>query len=229
MSKFIGQLICALLLMQNICAQNSSLKLGVGHSGILFGNNLQHNGIRFSLKDTNHAWVNGTHGSFITENQQANGIVLSLLLSGVRLVNGIQTGLITGGDKVNGISIAPIAAFHGKINGLALSGLATYFDTTNGVQLNVLGTTPIDFMSSKVINGLGIGGLYFNCVNVNGVLVSSLLCYAEQVNGVSISCVNVAEELHGVQIGLLNYAANNKKPFKKLPFINFHFRRKEKS
>jgi hypothetical protein len=40
--------------------------------------------------------------------------------------------------------------------------------------------------------------------------------------GLAIGIYNRAEELHGVQIGLLNRADNNKPPFRWLPIVNLN-------
>jgi len=37
----------------------------------------------------------------------------------------------------------------------------------------------------------------------------------------TIGLLNICEELHGAQLGLINYAGNNKK-FKLLPLLNVH-------
>jgi len=40
--------------------------------------------------------------------------------------------------------------------------------------------------------------------------------------GLSIGLVNYTAELRGVQIGLLNYARNNPRWLRLLPFLNLH-------
>ncbi len=46
--------------------------------------------------------------------------------------------------------------------------------------------------------------------------------HAGASRGLSIGLLNRAEELHGVQIGLLNHAGNNSR-YPWLPIINAHF------
>jgi len=41
--------------------------------------------------------------------------------------------------------------------------------------------------------------------------------------GLSIGILNYAERLSGFQIGLVNIANNNSKPFRVLPLVNAHF------
>jgi hypothetical protein len=43
--------------------------------------------------------------------------------------------------------------------------------------------------------------------------------------GLSVALYNRANELHGIQLGVLNYAGNNPKGLRMLPFINLHLRK----
>jgi hypothetical protein len=69
-------------------------------------------------------------------------------------------------------------------------------------------STGIAMMRTRDLRGLSIAG--YN--EVRGVQV-----------GVTIGVYNTADELHGVQLGLLNRAKNNAPPFRWLPIINAHF------
>lgn len=206
--------------------QNNHLNFGIKENGICFGNSKNYTGIRFNFRDKNVSNINGLNISGQTGSEKMNGISFGLLASLDSSLNGLQIGFATGGEVVNGVSIAPAITVHEKINGLAISGIATWFKTTNGVQISLFGTTSFGFMGSELINGLGIGGVTFNCKKVNGVVISSILCYQEELNGVSIACFNATENLNGFQFGLWNYAANNRKLFRRLPIMNFNLRKK---
>ena len=41
-------------------------------------------------------------------------------------------------------------------------------------------------------------------------------------HGLAIGVFNTADELHGIQIGVLNRARNNRPPFRWLPVVNAH-------
>jgi hypothetical protein len=41
-------------------------------------------------------------------------------------------------------------------------------------------------------------------------------------HGLTIGLYNSAAELHGVQLGVINRAKNNRAPFKILPILNVH-------
>ena len=55
-----------------------------------------------------------------------------------------------------------------------------------------------------------------------GLSVAAWNEHDSRAKGLSIGLLNRTEELHGVQIGLLNYAGNNAR-FPWLPIINAHF------
>jgi hypothetical protein len=210
-----------------LSAQNRHFKIGIKNNGICFGNSSKFNGIRTNFIDKNVKDINGISICGQTESQKTNGISLGLYLSMDSIMNGLQIGgLGAGASKFNGLSISPGVTVHDTINGIAISGILTYFKTTNGLQLGLVGTTPFDFMESENLNGVAIGGITIYCTEkASGMILSSILCYSGKLNGVSISCFNVTDELHGFQFGLLNYARNNRKLFRLTPFVNFNLRK----
>ena len=61
---------------------------------------------------------------------------------------------------------------------------------------------------------------------MNGLAIGFLTNTFDKQNGVSISCFNRAKELYGLQFGLLNYAENNSRFFRRIHFINFNLSKK---
>lgn len=60
------------------------------------------------------------------------------------------------------------------------------------------------------------------------ILLVGPVCLAQDSSlqtGITIGVLNVAKELRGIQIGLLNYAANNPPPFRWLPVLNLNLGR----
>jgi hypothetical protein len=55
-----------------------------------------------------------------------------------------------------------------------------------------------------------------------GVSVAAWNQHDSRMRGLSIGLFNRTEELHGIQVGLLNYAGNNDR-YRWLPLINAHF------
>jgi hypothetical protein len=89
-----------------------------------------------------------------------------------------------------------------------------------------------------MIRGLTFGGYRVRAPNVEGVSAAIAMMRTEDLRGLSIAgynevrgvqtgitigLYNTADQLNGVQIGLLNRANNNRPPFRLLPLFNAHF------
>jgi hypothetical protein len=57
---------------------------------------------------------------------------------------------------------------------------------------------------------------------LTGISISAYNRVRGPQRGLAIGLYNSAYELHGVQIGLVNRAKNNRAPFKILPVLNVH-------
>ena len=57
----------------------------------------------------------------------------------------------------------------------------------------------------------------------HGFSVGAVNYYEGLQVGFTIGILNYAEQLNGVQLGLINIAKNNSSPFKVLPVVNAHF------
>jgi hypothetical protein len=72
------------------------------------------------------------------------------------------------------------------------------------------------------VRGVALAGLYLKAEDYfKGFGTGAYTNIGEQ-RGVTIGLLNRADELHGFQIGILNYAGNNRSPFRLLPLINYH-------
>jgi hypothetical protein len=160
--------------------------------------------------------------------------------------------VVGSGGNINGLATGGIVVgSSGNINGLCVSGLGTMADGENSV-ISGIAVSGICVGAHKAINGLAIGGLVVSNGDINGVATGlayisagevfrglavtagylksdmfkgiAIASYARtnQMNGLSIALYNRTKELHGVQFGLLNYAENNPKGLRILPFINLH-------
>jgi len=126
-------------------------------------------------------------------------------------------GVGAGGD-FNGVGIAGIGAgAGGDIKGITLSGLASGSGGTM-TGLHVAGFA----IGAESVNGLIVAPGYFRIEEgfQNGLAASAVSVVRGDQRGVTIGLYNYARKLEGVQIGLINHAAN-KKRFKVLPLINF--------
>jgi hypothetical protein len=198
---------------QNDSIDNIYLSIGSKTSGICFGNSNKYNGLRLNL------WDKG-FDSGDKVSQKINGINLSFAAIS-EVTNGLQIGGIVGHTKkINGLSIASIWQNSKKINGLAAS-FGINSDTLNGVFMGFGVAPPNRNIDNRIINGLAIG-VFVGAEKVKGVSISLFNSFSKKHYGLSVSVLNKTEELHGMQIGLLNYAGNNPRILRWLPLINFH-------
>jgi len=93
--------------------------------------------------------------------------------------------------------------------------------------------------STERIRGLAVGGGLVIAPEVVGVAAGLFtgfyidridlenFMHVKRVNkrltGLSIGLVNTTDQLRGLQIGLLNHAANNPRGLRLLPLVNAHF------
>jgi hypothetical protein len=216
------------ILTSSVYGQHKHLSIGIDNYGLCIGNSYSYNGLRLNVWDNKVENINGINISGYTSTRKTNGLAIGILAAFDSTINGLQFG--GGGaltNNLNGFCLSPGFVFSGKLNGLAISGIASFIDTTNGVQIGLWGTSPFEWMGSKVINGVAVGGLTIGSNKINGLAISLVINAADTINGVSISCFNIAKELTGFQFGILNYVATNRKIFRLLPIINFNFRKKK--
>jgi hypothetical protein len=234
--------ISLLFLTTILLGQNRHLSLGLKKNGICFGNSADYNGIRLNLWDKNVNSINGVNISGFSESKKSNGLSISIVGSSDSISNGLKigglvtwaqrhngialAGLLLEGQKYNGIAVAGLFSTGQKYNGIGLSGLSPFGDTLNGLFVGLFGVVSWNAGDTiKVINGIAIGGTGVFSLKINGLAISLLQNSFDKQNGVSISCINKAKELHGFQFGLLNYAGNNRRLFRWTPFINFNLRK----
>ncbi len=92
-----------------------------------------------------------------------------------------------------------------KIAGIALGGVMVFAPEMTGLSVSAL-------------NGVSMGG----AIPVGRKKGSWFHKVNDRFTGVSVGLVNFTRELHGVQVGLLNYAGNNPGWARLLPVVNAH-------
>jgi hypothetical protein len=219
------------LLSAILLAQNKHISLGLRNNGICFGNSADYNGMRLNLWDKKVNKINGLNVSGLSNCKKINGLSIGIVASLDTISNGLKIGgLATYAKRHNGIALSGLFIAGEKYNGIGLAGLSPFADTLNGFFVGLWGVTPWSrYDTIKVINGLAIGGLGVSSSKINGLSIAFLLNTFDKQNGVSISCFNRAEVLHGFQFGLINYAGNNRRLFRWIPFINFNLRKNASS
>ena len=134
------------------------------------------------------------------------------------------------GSKINGLSLAGLGLGAGEsINGLAIAGLGIGSPSINGVTISLLA-------GGVQVKGLILAPGYFSIRNdyepdleapvFKGLSVSAFNHLQGDLHGVTIGVFNYAYRVKGVQIGVLNYNRNNPRGLRLLPIFNTNFRRK---
>jgi hypothetical protein len=176
-------------------------------------------------------------GGLFVFGKNMRGLALSGGLSGFDGdVRGLCAGgILAGGSDLSGVAVGGLGAMASvRLRGIALSaGVAGAGKKLDGIAAGGLGVGAGD-----ALRGLALGGLVSMAPEVtgvslgalNGVIVKSvnledfleIRTVNQRYTGLSLGLVNYSAELHGAQIGLFNYAANNPKWARLLPIVNFH-------
>lgn len=139
----------------------------------------------------------------------ANGGISGFAASGLATVtDGDAHGALVGGlatvvnGAFSGIGVGGLATVvDGRFRGIAVSGLANVFSEMHGIAITA-GKTEAWQMSGASIAGWN---------KIKG-----------PARGLAIAVFNDVYELHGLEIGLLNRARNNRGIAEWLPVVNFH-------
>ena len=203
--------ISTFLLTKSIHSQNNNLCIGYKNNGLCFGNPKILNGLNINFFDKNIHAINGCHIALGCSTTITNGISLGFIGVNSKYLNGLAIG---------GIGIGT----ESKFNGFGIAGISIFSDTLTGVFISLYGNTKWNHSLINEMNGLAIGGLVgISCETINGVAIG-VINYSINQNGLTIGIINSTENLRGIQFGLWNVALN-KKHFKKMPLINFCFKK----
>ena len=144
-------------------------------------------------------------------------------------------GLAVGcGEEVVGIAVGGLGVgAGGDLRGLSVAGLAVGAGgSIEGVAIAALVGAPRirGAVAGLVAGGRDVAGLvvapaYFDLMpegSMTGVSLSAFNRIRGEQRGLAIGIVNYTPSLHGVQIGLVNWAGNNPSGLKLLPIVNAH-------
>ncbi len=213
-------------------SQNKHLHLGYKNSGICFGNSAISNGIRFNIWDKKAIKQNGINLTLFSKTRSSNGLSvgiysddsisnglkIGLLGSGADVVNGVAIGLLAGAYKMNGLAIGGLIGAASKFNGVGI-GIILLGDTLNGLYINAL-----TICRKGKVSGVSTTIYMASYNQFKGVCISGLHNDSKELTGLSVGVYNKTLKLKGVQLGLWNVALH-KRRLKRLPFINFSFRK----
>ncbi len=236
MNRVLSFMIFYFLLSGDADAQHKHLSLGVNHVGVCIGNSAATNGFRLNLWDRQVRKVNGMNLSFRSKARIINGISTGILISSDTICNGIKVGgLVSFSERSNGLSVGGLAAGGSDVNGICIGGGVIFAERMSGVGISCV-------IIADTMKGLFVGlhGLFSgeDMGHLTGVSCSLFVSRLEELKGISVAALTNIHNQHGVTLGLYNYTdhlygiqvglwnvAKNKKHFKRLPFINFNFRK----
>lgn len=147
-----------------------------------------------------------------------SGIAFGGLGMGIEEMRGIAIGGIgIGGERVSGLALGGIGMGANHFTGIGIGGIGVGGEDLSGLLVGGLG------VGGDSITGLAVGGLEVRAGDLRGFAASAYTRVRGQQSGVTLGLLNIAHRLHGVQIGVVNYAGNAS--VKVLPLLNLHFER----
>jgi hypothetical protein len=158
------------------------------------------------------------------------GLVAQESMRGIML-GGLAT---VAGDDIAGFTLGGLAVVSGgAITGITAGGLAVVADReitgltaslgaveTSGRVAGI--TTALYRIKAPSVRGFDVAG-WLKTRRLEGMSIAAFNQVRGVQRGLAIGVFNTADELHGIQIGILNRAGNNKPPFRWLPVFNAHF------
>ncbi|HSD31465.1 MAG TPA: hypothetical protein VLB49_06115 [Gemmatimonadales bacterium] len=171
----------------------------------------------------------------------ANGVLGGVSVGGLAVVGnrgvwGITAGglAVVSDGAVDGVSVAGLAVVgNGRVRGISAAGLAVVTDQT----MTGLAVAGLAVVGGQGLRGVAIGGVHVEGRWIEGLAISPIRTRTWDMTGVSIAgynrikggqrgltigIYNYAKQLHGVQLGLINNARNNRGILRVLPLINVH-------
>lgn len=173
-----------------------------------FGNSRRWNGLRINWQDNAVDQVNPwADASMASPSAWAS-------------FDGIHVGglAVVGNGRVRGAAIGGLAVVsNGRISGLAVGGLAVV-GSDGLVGVGIGGAHGV----AQWIHGLAISPIRTRTWEMRGVSIAGYNRMKSDQFGLAIGVYNYARRLHGVQLGLINNARNNRGWRRVLPLFNVH-------
>lgn len=171
-------------------------------------------------------------GSLGMGGDKFTGLFVGGLGLGADEITGIGLGgLGIGGDRLSGLFVGGLGIGADELTGLFVGGLGVGGDRLTGLYVGGLGIGG-DNLTGFFVGGLGIGadrisgaslgGLLIRADELQGVHIAPWVHAREESRGLSMAVFNYSRRLHGVQLGVLNWAGNQKGLLKLLPLVNYH-------
>jgi len=167
--------------------------------------------------------------------QGAQAAGLSVIAeSGMRGVQAAGLAVVSGADLAGAQAAGLAILSSGSAQGLQLAGLAVVADGgLQGIQASgavlasqgpVRGVTVTGFrIRAPEVSGLSATVGWVDTRELRGISVAGYHRVDGIQTGLAVGVYNSADQLRGIQLGLLNRAGNNRSPFRYLPFLNASF------
>jgi hypothetical protein len=159
------------------------------------------------------------------------GLVAEGGASGLNLAG---LGLVSEGP-LNGVNLAGLGVVAERaVSGINLAGLGVVSEGgIRGINLALLGLVAereirglsaagLGLVSGRAVQGVAAALGKIDTGDLVGLSVAGWNRVRGQQRGLTIGLFNQAEELHGVQLGLLNFAGNNRGLARWTPILNLH-------
>jgi hypothetical protein len=197
---------------------------------ILYGKNRNISGLDFGMINSSFN-TNGIQiGGIVNHTENMTGFQFSSILNTSQNLSGFQISMANIAQEVNGLQLALLGSTStsGEMNGVQItSGLNSRQGYMRGLQLAgnpLLSCNSANDMAGVQISGginmahkfdgLQIGLVINGTNNLNGVQIGLVLNkVGMESNGVQIGWGNIAEQVKGVQVGLLSNKAKQVKGF----------------
>lgn len=148
--------------------------------------------------------------------------VAGLGLVGKHGVTGVSLsglGLVAGEGSITGVNVAGL----GLVSGDAITGISATVGMARA-KGSITGVTFAGYrMKAPVITGLNVAIGWTDANILSGVSCAAYHQTAEMQKGLVVGVFNNAEDLQGIQIGLLNHVESNPAWARWLPIINAKF------
>lgn len=133
-------------------------------------------------------------------------------------ISGITVGGVFVGARksVSGVSVGGFTVATPKATGLTLGLWSVYAQRNRGMSFAYFE------VGARELRGVAMSTFRVRAEDLQGVGIASYV-HADRATGLMIAIVNRTRELHGVQLGLLNFAGNNGGWRRLLPIANAHF------
>jgi hypothetical protein len=137
------------------------------------------------------------------------------LIDDQRSITAFRLSILRGANRdVRGLDLGATTLTKGKLRGLQLAGANEVKGDCTGMQVGVF----VNYVEGR-LSVVQLSGLAAHAGRGTGVQIASVMARAKKLRGFQFALITVAEEMKGLQLGLLNF--NEKGFLPVFPLFNF--------